>query len=73
MKCSLTPVRPILIAAILLLLSGCATETWKRTAYETAQNLREQQCQKDLTAECAPREGYDDYMRQRQEAQDTQQ
>ncbi len=51
--------------AIVVLLSGCSSETAKRTAYETLQNVREQDCLKNPSMECGKRQSYEDYERQR--------
>ncbi|MGA8862661.1 MAG: hypothetical protein WBM09_06710 [Gallionella sp.] len=37
----------------------------QRTAYETMQNVREQECLKNPAMECGKRQSYDDYKRQR--------
>ena len=37
----------------------------KRTAYETLQNVREQDCQKHPSVECEKRERFDTYEQQR--------
>lgn len=52
-----------------LILSACSREAVQRTTYETLQNLGEQQCEKDLSAECSERQSYDEYRRSRQESQ----
>ena len=59
----------ILLTGLLSLLHGCSNETVKRTSFETLQNLREQQCEKDLSGNCPAREHYSDYQRKRREAQ----
>lgn len=51
------------------LLQGCTQEAFKRTAYETLQNVGQQSCDKDMGSECEHRQSYDDYQRQRKEAQ----
>jgi hypothetical protein len=51
----------IVLPLILFSLAGCSTETWKRTGYETLQNVKQQQCQKGSPAECAERESYNAY------------
>jgi hypothetical protein len=58
----------ISIAGWLLLLQGCSGETVKRTSFETLQNMREQQCSKDLSGNCPGRESYDDYQHKKKEA-----
>jgi len=49
------------------LVSGCSSDTAKRTAYETLQNVREQECLKNPSADCGKRGSYDDYQRKRKE------
>lgn len=55
------------ILAGLLLVSGCSTETAKRTAYETLQNKQQQECLKTPGADCSRHDSYDDYQRKRKE------
>ena len=56
----------MLCLAIVALVSGCSTETAKRTAYETLQNIHDQDCLKDPNSpsECRKRDSYEDYQRQ---------
>jgi hypothetical protein len=62
-----------LCLAIALLVSGCSSEAAKRTAYETLQNVREQECLKNPSAsECGKRDSYDDYQRKRKEVEQSQ-
>ena len=58
-----------LCLAVIALVAGCSTETAKRTAYETLQNIREQECLKDPNSpsECGKRDSYEDYQRKRNE------
>jgi len=56
------------LPVVLIVLSGCNTESWKRTAYETAQNIKQQQCRKQLTPECGQRESYEEYQHKKEEA-----
>ena len=51
---------------------ACSTETAKRTTFETLQNLRQQECQKNGDADCQKRESYDEYQRMKQEEKKTQ-
>ena len=60
---------PVLMLAMTLLLHGCSSESAKRTAFETLQNLHEQQCAQDLSGKCPQRESYDDYQRKRESAE----
>ena len=55
----------ILVMGLFLTVLGCSSETVKRTSFETLQNLREQQCEKDLSGNCPARESYNDYQRKR--------
>jgi hypothetical protein len=53
------------VLAALALCAGCSADTAKRTAYETLQNVREQDCLKNPAMECGKRQSYEDYERQR--------
>jgi hypothetical protein len=55
----------VLGLAIVVLIAGCSADTAKRTAYETLQNVREQECLKNPSMECGKRQSYEDYERQR--------
>ena len=55
----------VLCLAIIALVSGCSSETAKRTAYETMQNVRQQECRKNLSPDCDKRDSYEDYERER--------
>lgn len=55
--------RILVLAAAILAISSCSTESLKRTGYETLQNIQETQCQKYLSADCSERESYDTYRR----------
>ncbi len=63
-------IKPFAVVAALAIaiLQGCSSESAKRTAFETLQNMREQQCAQDLSGRCPPRESYADYQRKRKEA-----
>lgn len=54
-----------LFLAIVALTAGCSADTAKRTTYETLQNVREQECLKNPSADCGKRQSYEDYERQR--------
>lgn len=56
-----------LCLALIILASGCSSDTAKRTAYETLQNVRQRECMKDPSLKCEKRESYDDYERKRRE------
>lgn len=55
----------VLCLAIVGLTAGCSSDTAKRTAYETLQNVREQECLKNPAMDCGKRDSYEDYERQR--------
>jgi uncharacterized lipoprotein len=56
----------MLCLSMIALVSGCSSETAKRTAYETLQNVHEQDCLKDPNSpsDCGKRDSYEDYQRQ---------
>jgi len=55
----------LLCLAIVALTAGCSSDTARRTAYETLQNVREQECLKNPAMDCGKRDSYEDYERQR--------
>ncbi len=55
----------VLGLAIVVMSAGCSPDMAQRTAYETMQNVREQQCLGNSAMECGKRQRYDDYQRQR--------
>lgn len=57
------------VLAALALCTGCSADTAKRTAYETMQNVRQQECLKTPGADCGKHGDYEDYQRQRRELQ----
>lgn len=59
----------IMVGAVV---SGCTRETLQRTGYETLRNVEQQRCLEQGTMPCPPRQGYDDYQRQRQELESPQ-
>ena len=50
-----------LCLVLIVLASGCSSDTAKRTAYETMQNVRQQECIKNPSLNCGKRENFDDY------------
>jgi hypothetical protein len=53
---------------LIFTLCGCSADTVKRLTYEAGQNLRQQQCQKNLSAtDCNTRQSYDSYQQNLQE------
>lgn len=62
----------LFIAGFLALVQGCTSESVKRTSFETLQNIREEQCAKDLSGKCPPRETYDEYQSKLKEGQPSQ-
>lgn len=61
----------VLCLATIVLVSGCSSESAKRTAYETLQNVHRQECLKNLSSDCEKRESYEDYERKRKELEPT--
>jgi len=62
----------IVFLIFVVLVSGCSSETAKRTAYETLQNLHEQECMKNPALDCDKRESYEEYERKRKSLESTQ-
>jgi len=62
----------IVFLIFVVLVSGCSSETAKRTAYETLQNLYEQECMKNPALDCEKRESYEEYERKRKSLESTQ-
>jgi hypothetical protein len=62
----MSPIKIVLLAMLLSAASGCSSESWKRTGYETLQNIKQQQCDKNPSAsgECGERKSYDAYQRE---------
>ncbi len=54
---------------IALIISACSTEFYKKTGYEMLQNVQEQQCQQELSAQCPQRESYEEYQRKLKDSQ----
>ena len=59
----------ITLLVCLMVLSACSRETWKRTGYETLQNVGREQCEKERAPDCPPPGSYDTYKQKRDEAQ----
>ncbi|MEO6976197.1 MAG: hypothetical protein ABI144_10065 [Gallionella sp.] len=55
----------VLCLTVVALVSGCSSETAKRTAYETLQNVHEQECLKNPAMDCGKRGSYENYEHQR--------
>ncbi len=51
-----------MIVAALASLNGCSS--WQQTAYDSAQNYNQLQCEKNPTAPCPKGQNYGDYQRQ---------
>jgi hypothetical protein len=61
------PLKAVLFATLHLAVCACSTESWKRTGYETLQNIHQQQCEKTFSMECGERKSYDAYRREVEE------
>lgn len=59
--------RILLLGGVILWTLGCSTESWKRTGYETLQNIEDERCLRDWSSDCPERESYDEYQRKRQD------
>jgi outer membrane biogenesis lipoprotein LolB len=59
---------PLVLSLVaIFFLPGCSSDLAQRTAFETLQNVDQQDCQKLPSVECPKRESYDDYQRERKE------
>jgi hypothetical protein len=56
--------KSVLLVTLLPAVCACSTESWKQTGYETLQNIRQQQCEKNLSMECVERKSYEAYRRE---------
>ena len=55
------------VACSIILVQACSKDALQRTGYETLQNVQEQQCEKELSADCPERARFEDYQQQRKE------
>jgi hypothetical protein len=55
----------LLCLANVVLTAGCSADTAKRTAYETLQNVHEQECLKNPAMNCGKQDSYEEYERKR--------
>lgn len=60
----------ISIAILAFNIYGCSADTAKRLAYETVQNLKQQECQKNKVTDCNNRQSYDQYRQELQTTED---
>lgn len=60
-----------MLIMVVLFTNGCSTETLKRVGYGMLQDIKEQQCQTDLSAECQQRESYDEYQRKKKQLENS--
>ena len=60
----MNPLKALLLAMLIPAVCACSTESWKRTGYETLQNIHQQQCEKNLSMECGERKSYEAYRRE---------
>ena len=60
----MNPLKALLLAMLVPAVCACSTESWKRTGYETLQNINQQQCEKNLSMECDERTSYEAYRRE---------
>jgi hypothetical protein len=60
-----------LLLAAIAMNQRCSKETLARTGYETLQDIGEEQCNRDLCAQCPERDSYGAYQRKRRESRET--
>lgn len=51
----------MLLSGIMAVIASCSGEAVKRTTYETLQNMREQECNKNPSVDCEQRESMEVY------------
>ncbi len=56
---------PLVFTVLFAMQVGCSQQQMKETAYETLQNLREQECSRTPSQQCEKREDYRSYEQQR--------
>jgi hypothetical protein len=56
-----------LLIVIFAVVQACTPDSLKRTTYETMENLKQQECQRDFSYECPERQHYEDYQRDKEE------
>ena len=61
-------IRSYILLVLILGALGCSSETLKRTAYETLQNVRQQDCYKQPSIECEKRDSMEVYEDKRKQA-----
>ncbi|MCH8207973.1 MAG: hypothetical protein IIA62_02785 [Nitrospinae bacterium] len=52
---------------LLLLLSGCSSDSFERTLYESNRNFQKEQCKKELSYPWPEMASFDQYQKQREE------
>ena len=52
---------------------ACASDSLKRTTYETMESVRQQKCYKDLSSQCPERQNYENYQRDKEEVESSEQ
>jgi len=64
----------LLIYLILLLagMQGCSKESIKRSTFGGAQLYGQQQCNREVSADCPEPDSYEEYQRKREELKDSQ-
>jgi hypothetical protein len=55
-----------LLILVLGVVQTCSSDSLKRSAYETMENIRQQECHKDLSSKCPERQSYEDYKRDKE-------
>jgi hypothetical protein len=53
--------RVFVFAMVIPGMIACSKESMQRTGYDTLQNVGQQQCEQDLSADCPERKSYDEY------------
>ena len=54
----------IICFPLIILLTSCTKDSLQRSAYLTMKNYNEQQCKKDMNADCPTQHDYDKYQQE---------
>lgn len=61
----------LFVPGVIVFLTGCSANSVKRIAYDTLQNVRQQECMRNLAQDCGQQESYDDYRSKRDKLTET--
>lgn len=62
----------LILTSVIIILTGCGSDQFKRSTYEGLQHIKRQQCYKEAGSNCDERESYQSYQDKREELQASQ-